>query len=162
MLTAANALALVHAELGAPPIQVLAPATDAASLRAAVAEAARYPKGGLLVLLAPNAGALTQARAGLATHAQLDLQALQVSEGALLLAHVPSATRRAQPARPAPTPWSTPDTMSVPGSSAQDLDDDILRRLLRHTDDRYPAPHGTNEERYLARRGLLALDDRRW
>jgi hypothetical protein len=59
MLTAADALPLVHAELGVPPITVLDPSARPRALRRAVADAARHPDGGLL---GADAGALTLPR----------------------------------------------------------------------------------------------------
>jgi hypothetical protein len=162
MLTAADALAIVHAELGEPPITVLDPAAGPRALRRAVADAARHPDGGLLVVLGADAAALTLPRTWLATGPRTELHTMPVEEGVLLLARVPCTGRRAVAERARPVAWATPDAAPVPGATEDDLDDDGVRRLLEQVDERYPAPHGSNTERYLGRRGILALDGQRW
>ena len=61
-LPAAGALALLHAELGAPPVTILESGAGPRTLRAAVAEAAADPEGGLLALLAADGRAAMMAR----------------------------------------------------------------------------------------------------
>jgi predicted HTH transcriptional regulator len=86
-----------------------------------------------------------------------------VEEGVLLFARVPGTGRRKAVAeRPRPAAWATPDAAPLPGATEGDLDDDAVRRLLEKVDERYPAPYGSNTERYLGRRGILVLDGQRW
>jgi predicted HTH transcriptional regulator len=162
MLTATDALALVHAELGEPPITVLDPAAGPRALRRAVADAARDPEGGLLAVLAADAAALTLPRTWLATGPRAELHTMPVEEGVLLLARVPGTGQRAVAERARPVAWATADATPVTGATEDDLDDDGVRRLLEKVDERCPATHGSNTERYLGRRGILALDGRRW
>jgi len=56
----------------------------------------------------------------------------------------------------------TPDAAPVAEATEDDLEDDVLVRLLEHVDERYPAPFGSNTERTLGRRGLFAHDGHRW
>ena len=151
-LPATDALALLHAELGAPPLTILDAHDGPRALRAAVAQAARHPDGGLLALLAADTSAATLPRTWLATGhgARVEIDTVPVGEGVLLLARVTGTGRR--------------DAGPVPEATPHDLDDDLLRRLLATdaVDERCSADFGSNEERYLARRGLLAADGRRW
>jgi len=62
MLTCTDVLALVHSELGQPPIQVVAPSAGPRTLRDALEAARRHADGGLLVLLGADERAVTMAR----------------------------------------------------------------------------------------------------
>lgn len=166
-LPAADALALVHAELGEPPITVLDANAGPRALRGAVAEAAARPGGALLALFAPDASALTLPRTWLATGngPRVELHTMPVAEGVLLLAHVRGRRGPASSPSRTPSPASTgPDSAPVVSATPDDLDDDVIRRLLRgglEGPERVPTT-GTNEERYLARFGLLVHDGERF
>lgn len=166
-LPAADALALLHAELGAPPLTSLESGAGARTLRAAVAESAAHLEGGLLALLAADGRVATMARTWLATGhgAHVELQALPVAEGVLVLAHVGGDDRHTPSPQQAPSlPMTAPDAAPVPGAGAHDLDDALLRRLLRaRLEGTGSGPTtGSNEERYLARYGLLTLVEGRF
>ncbi len=153
-LPAADALAAVHADLGAPPLATLTAADGPRAVRAAVAAARRHPGGGRVAVLAPSVAEAGLVRAWLPA---VDAQTLAVAEGALVLVHSP-----AQPPLAAPTPprrAPTPDLAPVPGATPDDLDGSLLARVLRDApmppDRRLPAP-ATPDEAWLARHDLLA------
>lgn len=167
-LPATDALALLHAELGAPPLTILDATAGPRALRSAVSTAAAQPDGGLLALLVADASAAALPRTWLATghKARVELHTVPVADGVLLLVRMASTGRRPEPARPRPMRrrLSTPDTAPVPGATAADLDDTIVRRLLRTgLEGTQSVPTtGTNEEHYLARFGLLVHDGQRF
>lgn len=161
MLTASAALALLHADLGGPWTTVLDLSADPPALQRAFRIAASLPTGGLLVMLSTDADALTRACQSLAEQPRVALQVLEVEEGALLLVHVQGTGQRAA-AQTCQSPPRTADAAPVHGATEGDLDDDIVRRLLKRVDERYPASQGSNTERYLGRRGILAPDGPRW
>ena len=161
---ATDALALLHAELGAPPLATLDASAGPRALRAAVATAAGQPDGGLLALLVADASAAALPRTWLATghKARVELHTVPVADGVLLLVRVAGTGRRPEPPQPrsARRALSTRDTAPVPGATAADLDDAIVRRLLRSGLEGTQSVRttGTNDDRYLARFGLLAHD----
>ncbi|MCK6502708.1 hypothetical protein L6R53_04810 [Myxococcota bacterium] len=159
-LPAADALAGVHADLGALPLRALTVADGPRTVRTAVATARRDARGGLVAVLAPSVAEAGLVRAWLR---EGDAHTLPVAEGALVLVHAPG-----RPTSPAPPPVRrvlTPDLAPVPRATLDDLDDALVHRVLRRTstppDRRLPA-HATPTEAWLARYGLLAHDGERW
>ncbi|MEO0601504.1 MAG: hypothetical protein AAF211_08715 [Myxococcota bacterium] len=162
MLTCTDVLTMVHSEFGQPPIQVVAPSAGPRTLRDAVEAARRQADGGLLVVLGADERGVTMARTWLATQRRISQRIVPVEEGGLLLVHVQPSARRRKPARGRTARWATPDAAPVADATEDDLEDDVFVSLLEHVDERYPAPFGSNTERTLGRRGLLAHDGHRW
>lgn len=161
-LPATDALTLLHAELGAPPLVVLDPDAGPRRLRSAVQHAAAHPDGSLLAVLVPDAAAAALPRTWLATgpDARVELQTVPVAEGLLLLARVEGAGRESVPARrrTAPAQVTTADAAPLATAMVSDLDDRLLRKLLSAE---LPATQPTgratsNEHCVLARVGILA------
>lgn len=163
-LPLADTLALLHAELGAPPLVALDPRDGPGAVRAALADMLRAVDVGLLALLARTPVEAALVVSWLRAAKGVDVQVVPVTEGELVVFHVP-APERAAPPPSAAAPRATPDLAPVAGATAADLDERLLRRVLAQVgttpDPVLPAP-ATAEERLLARHGLLAHDGTTW
>ncbi|MFH1463505.1 MAG: hypothetical protein ABIO70_03885 [Pseudomonadota bacterium] len=136
---AQEALDLVVADIGQPPVEVLPPTAGKRDIHAAAATLAADPRGGLLAILAgdPALAALLHARLGMEVGSRFaEVQSVPVAEGHLLLALVPPRPH------PAPRPYATPpehprrpldsklpDQRPVEGATMHELDEDALGDL---------------------------------
>ena len=157
-------LALIHADLGEPPLVPLDPRDGPRPLRAAFTDAARSDDGALLALLARGPAEAALVRTWLPLTHGVDYQVVPVREGELVLVYVPG--RAVAPATtPAVARQPTPDLLPVPDATADDLDDGLIRRVLvqaGRADARSLPATATNEERFLALHGVLAHDGVSW
>ncbi len=163
-LPLADTLALLHADLGAPPLVALDPRDGPTALRAALASAVCSPDGGLLALLARTPAEAALVLGWLRAAKGVDARAVSVVEGELVVVFVPAREGVTAPP-PSPAPRATPDLAPVPGATADDLDGRLLRRVLAQagpTPDHVLPEPATAEERLLAGHGLLAHDGTRW
>ncbi|MFH1467831.1 MAG: hypothetical protein ABIO70_25830 [Pseudomonadota bacterium] len=136
---AQEALDLVVADLGQPPVEVLPSTAGERDIRAAAAALAEHPRGGLLAFLVgdPALAALLQARLGVEEGSRFaEVQSVPVAEGHLLLALVPARPRpaaRPQIATPVRPPRSQdprlPEQRPVEGATMYELDEDALGDL---------------------------------
>ena len=160
----AETLALIHADVGEPPLVLLDPRDGPRPLRAAFADAARSDDGALLALLARGPAEAALVRTWLPLTHAVDYQVVPVLEGELVLVYVPGRAV-ALASTPAVVRRPTPDVLPVPDATANDLDDGLIRRVLvqaGRADDRSLAATATNEERFLALHDVLAHDGARW
>ncbi len=163
-LPLADTLALLHADLGAPPLVALDPRDGPTALRTALASLLRSGDGGLLALLARTPAEAALVLSWLRAAKGVDAQAVPVVEGELVVVFVPAREAVTAPP-PSPAPRATPDLVPVLGATADDLDERLLRRVLAQagpTPDHVLPEPATAEERMLARHGLLAHDGTRW
>ncbi len=160
LVPVADALAVVHAQLGRPALVPMDIAAGPAALRREVERPSV-----LVAVLAQHAAEAHLVRTWLRGH---DAQEVRVAEGYLVLVHTPGPARSPEPEpepEPAPAPWTTPDARPVPGATEADLDEVVLRQLLRaidRSDERPSTEAGSTTERALGRAGILAHDGRVW
>ena len=164
MLTAAEALDVLREEPACPTLYEVDRPFGPKRLRAAVDEV-RALGGGALCGLAAAPSELAMGRVWLARAGGQDVQTIQVAEGWLVLAFVPSPPV-VEPQRRRELPlWTTHDASPVPGARADDLDPLAVRQWLKFHDpsDWRQVPRvGSADDWGLGGIGVLALDDRTW